>query len=168
MQHTVTAIAAISKERRALGYQNQLLWKIPGDLPRFKALTTGHPIIMGLNTFRSLPNALPNRTNIVMSDTDIQPPTDGEGTILVVHSPEEALEAARSAPGGEEIFIIGGGMVYAAMLPYTDELDLTIVDDEPEADVFFPDYSEFSEIVSSEAHTEGELSFTRVLLRRSN
>ena len=58
-------------------------------------------------------------------------------------------------------------MAYAVMLPYTDELDLTVVDDEPEADVFFPDYSEFSEVVSSENHTEGDLSFTRVLLRRS-
>ena len=163
MQHTVTAIAAISKRNRALGYKNELLWKIPGDLPRFKELTTGRPVIMGLNTFRSLPKALPDRTNIVMSlDTDVT-----LKDALVVHSPEAALETAKKAPGGEHIYIIGGGMAYAVMLPYTDELDLTVVDDEPEADVFFPDYSEFSEVVSSENHTEGDLSVTRVLLRRS-
>lgn len=162
MKNRVIAIAAISKDRRALGNKNELLWKIPGDLPRFKELTTGHPIIMGYNTYRSLPHLLPNRTNIVMTlDSDVTI----EGAV-VVQSPEEALEAAKKAIGSEEIYIIGGGMIYTAMLPYTDELNLTLVDDEPEADVFFPEYSEFSKEISSECHENNGLVYTYTLLQR--
>lgn len=164
MSHTVTAIAAISKERRALGNKNELLWHIPGDLPRFKELTTGHPIIMGYKTFLSLPNPLPNRTNIVMvQEKDVA--IDG---VVIAHSPEEALEVAKEAEGNEKIYVIGGGMVYTAMLPYTDELDLTIVDDEPEADVFFPDYSEFTTVLKTEESIDTEPSFRRVLLSRQS
>lgn len=134
--YTVTAIAAISKDRRALGKNNDLLWKIPGDLPRFKRLTVGHPVIMGDKTFESLPGLLSGRTNIIMS---LEPDFEIDGA-LIAHSPEEALKTAQYAPGSEKIFIIGGGTIYKVMLPYTDELDLTIVDDEPEADVFFPSY----------------------------
>lgn len=162
MKNRVTAIAAISRERRALGNKNELLWNIPGDLPRFKEMTTGHPIIMGYNTFLSLPGVLPNRTNIVMTlEEDVI--IDGA---TVVHSPEEALATANSAPGSEEVYIIGGGMIYSVMLPYTDELNLTLVDDEPEADVFFPEYSEFSKEVSSERHENDGLVYTYTLLQR--
>ena len=162
MNNRVIAIAAISRERRALGNKNELLWKIPGDLPRFKALTTGHPIIMGYNTYLSLPNLLPNRTNIVMT---LEPNIEIKGAV-VVNSAEEALAAAKNSEGNEEIYVIGGGMIYKAMLPFTDELDLTLVDDEPEADVFFPEYSEFTKILSEEIHAESDPHFTRVTLRR--
>lgn len=162
MKNRVIAIAAISRERRALGNKNELLWKIPGDLPRFKEMTKGHPVIMGYNTFLSLPNVLPNRTNIVMV---LEENVVIEG-VIIVHSPEEALEAANSAPGSEEVYIIGGGMIYSAMLPHTDELDLTLVNDEPEADVFFPEYPEFTEVIKEEACIDSEPSFTRILLRR--
>jgi len=162
MKNRVIAIAAIAKGTRGLGFKNNLLWNIPGDLPRFKVKTTGHPIIMGYNTFKSLPRVLPNRTNIVMvSENGIEI----EGA-TVVRSPEEALEVAKKSPGSEEIYIIGGGMIYSVMLPFTDELDLTIVNDNPEADVFFPDYSEFSEVATEEKCEEGDLTFTRTTLRR--
>jgi len=162
MKSKVIAIAAISRTRRALGYKNDLLWRIPSDLARFKKITSGHPVIMGFNTYTSLPHLLPNRTNIVMS---LAPDTAIEGAIVVV-SPEEALKAARSAPGADEVYVIGGGMIYTALLPYTDELNLTIVDDEPNADIFFPDYTAFSEIVSEERREANGLHYTYTILKK--
>ncbi len=163
MTTTIIAIAAISRERRALGKDNDLLWHLPGDLPRFKALTDGHPIIMGANTYASLPKKpLPNRTNIVLTRNANY---TAEGA-LVMHSPEEALAAARAADGSEKVYVIGGAQVYAALLPYTDVLDLTIVDDEPDADVFFPDYSEFSKVHSEEAYEHEGLRYTYTQLSR--
>lgn len=162
-KHEVIAIAAVSRTKRALGYNNELLWHLPGDLPRFKRLTSGHPVIMGSKTYDSLPQKpLPGRTNIVLTHDTRRNSTDAQ----IVHSPEEALAAAQAAPGGDKIFIIGGGQVYEALLPYTDTLNLTIVDDEPAADVFFPDYREFSEVVSEEPYEHNGLSYTYTLLKR--
>src|SRR3989344_8274265 len=100
----VSIIAALGEHTRAIGKQGALLWKIPGDLPRFKTLTTGHPIIMGQKTFESIGKVLPNRTNIVISHL---PNFKIEGAI-VVGSPDEALEKA-SELDEDEIFIVGGG-----------------------------------------------------------
>ncbi|PCI89769.1 diacylglycerol kinase [Candidatus Kaiserbacteria bacterium] len=162
MKNRVISIAAISRIRRALGNKNELLWKIPGDLPRFKALTTGHPIIMGYKTYLSLPGLLPNRTNIIMSLEDVVI----EGAI-VVNTPEKALEAANKSTGSEKIYIIGGGMIYAALLPYTTELDLTLVDDEPEADVFFPEYTEFTPTHSEAPEVFDGITYTRTTFTRT-
>ena len=143
----ISLIAAISRERRALGFQNKLLWKIEGDLPRFKKLTTGRPIIMGRKTYESIGRPLPNRTNIVISRSNHIAPTEG---IFWVNSIENALvkakevEEVRPDDIEREIFVIGGGQIYNEAIKYADRLYLTLVDDEPEADTFFPDYSEFT------------------------
>ena len=131
----ITIIAAVAKNR-AIGFKNKLIYWLPNDLKRFKALTTGHTIIMGRNTFLSLPKgALPNRRNIVLSRSakafegcDVYP------------SLEAALE--HCAPD-DDIYIIGGASVYRQALPLADRLCLTEIDDTPaEADTFFPSYED--------------------------
>jgi dihydrofolate reductase len=144
----INIIAAVAKNR-AIGYQNKLIYWLPNDLKRFKALTTGHTIIMGRNTFLSLPKgALPNRRNIVLSRTQTAFP--GCDTYA---SLKEALQHCQA---DEDIYIIGGASVYRQALAVADRLCLTEVDDVPaEADTFFPDYSEWRE-VSREEHPVDE------------
>ena len=131
----ISIIAAVAKNR-AIGYQNKLIYWLPNDMKRFKALTTGHTIIMGRNTFLSLPKgALPNRRNIVLSRSAKTFPSCD-----VYPSLEEAL--AHCAPE-EDIYIIGGASVYKQALAVADRLCLTEIDDTPaEADTFFPPYND--------------------------
>ncbi|MBQ9652346.1 MAG: dihydrofolate reductase [Prevotella sp.] len=134
----ITIIAAVAKNR-AIGYKNKLLYWLPNDLKRFKALTTGHTIIMGRRTFESLPKgALPNRRNVVLSrSAQIFPGCDCYSSL------DEALEHCRA---DEDIYIIGGSSVYEQALPIADRLCLTEIADTPaDADAFFPDYREWKE-----------------------
>lgn len=145
---TISIIAAVAKNR-AIGFENKLIYWLPNDLKRFKALTTGHTIIMGRNTFLSLPKgALPNRRNIVLSRTQKEFP--GCDTYASLN------EALRHCQEDEDIYIIGGASVYRQALPVADRLCLTEIDDTPEkADTFFPDYSGWHE-VSREEHEPDE------------
>ena len=141
----ISIIAAVAKNR-AIGYQNKLIYWLPNDLKRFKALTTGHTIIMGRNTFLSLPKgALPNRRNIVLSrSSKIFPGCD------VYPSLEEALAHCAK---DEDIYIIGGASVYKQALAVADRLCLTEIDDTPaEADTFFPSYEDDWQEESREDH----------------
>lgn len=157
----VSVIAVLSKESRAVGIKNGLLWKIKGDLPRFKELTTGHPIIMGRKTYESIGRPLPDRVNIVITrNPDYHP----EG-VLVVSSLEEALDLAKQKES-EEIFVIGGGEIWKMAMPFIDRLYLTVVDDEPIADVFFPEYSQFKKEISREEHLEHHPPFTYITLEK--
>ena len=138
---SITIISAIA-ENNAIGLDGKLLYWLPADLKRFKALTTGHTIIMGRKTFESLPKgALPNRRNIVLSRSKQDFP--GAETFA---SLDEALAACnlplKGAGGSEEVYIIGGASVYAEALPIADRLCLTEVHDTPkEADAFFPAFN---------------------------
>ena len=146
----ISIIAAVAKNR-AIGFQNKLIYWLPNDLKRFKALTTGHTIIMGRNTFLSLPKgALPNRRNIVLSrSTKAFPGCD------VYPSLEDALALAQCRQD-EDIYIIGGASVYQQALPLADRLCLTEIDDTPaEADTFFPSYDDWQE-VNRESHDTDE------------
>ena len=144
----ISIIAAVAKDR-AIGFENKLIYWLPNDLKRFKALTTGHTIVMGRNTFLSLPKgALPNRRNIVLSRSQKEFPGCETYSSL-----KEALQ--HCAPD-EEIYIIGGASVYKQALPIADRLCLTEIDDTPEqADTFFPPYDEWREI-SREEHEKDE------------
>ena len=136
----LTMIAAAA-ENNALGKDNDLIWHISEDLKRFKRLTSGHAIIMGRKTFESMPKALPNRTNIVLTNKkDYQP----EGA-TVVHSLEDALALVKD---DSQPFIIGGGEIYRLFMPYCDRIELTRVHQNFEADVFFPeiDLNQWKEI----------------------
>ena len=141
----INIIAAVAKDR-AIGFQNKLIYWLPNDLKRFKSLTTGHTIIMGRNTFLSLPKgALPNRRNIVLSRTV----TDFPGCD-VYPSLEEALAHCTK---DEDVYIIGGASVYTQALSLADRLCLTEVDDTPkEADTFFPEYKADWREVAREDH----------------
>jgi dihydrofolate reductase len=144
----INIIAAVAKNR-AIGFENKLIYWLPNDLKRFKALTTGHTIIMGRNTYLSLPKgALPNRRNVVLSTTvselpgcDVYPTLDA---------------ALKSCSPDEDIYIIGGARVYEQAISMADRLCLTEVDDTPaQADAFFPDYSDW-QVVNKETHPKDE------------
>ena len=130
----ITIIAAIA-ENNAIGLNGKLLYWLPADLKRFKALTTGHTIIMGRKTFESLPKgALPNRRNIVL--------TRSKQTFEGAEAFPSLAKALASCSLEEDIYIIGGASVYAEALPLADRLCLTEVHDTPqEADAFFPDFN---------------------------
>lgn len=145
----ITIIAAVAKNR-AIGLKNKLLYWLPNDLKRFKALTTGHTIIMGRKTFESLPNgALPNRRNVVLSREERE-----EKGVEWYGSLDEALQHCRA---DEDIYIIGGASVYEQAMAIADRLCLTEINDTPaEADAFFPDYSTGWKEVKREAHPKDE------------
>lgn len=130
--NNISIIVAIA-ENGAIGKDNKLLWHISEDLKRFKKLTTGHTLIMGRNTFLSLPNgALPNRRHIVISDK----PGESFDGCEMAGSIEESVQMAGVA---DECFVIGGGMVYKQFLPIVGKLYLTQVHASFEADTFFPE-----------------------------
>ncbi len=128
----ISIIAAVDRNM-AIGYQNKLLFWLPNDLKRFKALTTGHTIVMGRKTFESLPKgALPNRRNIVLSSQS-QASFPGAETL---RSLEEAL---KTCPPETHVYIIGGASVYKQAFALADELCLTEIDAQaPQADAYFP------------------------------
>ncbi len=144
----ITLLAAVARNR-AIGFENKLIYWLPNDLKRFRQLTTGHTILMGRRTFESLPKgALPNRRNCVLSTTVSQLPG-----CECFRSWEEFLNSCQP---DEDIYIIGGATLYNALLPVADRLCLTEVNDVPEqADAFFPDYSDWTE-VAREEHTADE------------
>lgn len=132
----VAVIVAMGLDR-AIGRRGDMPWHIPADLKRFKALTMGHPVIMGRRTWLSLPKgALPGRRNIVVT-TDRALSLEGAET---ASSPEEALAMCARGPMP---FVIGGGRLYESMMPFATRLYLTVVDAEfPDADTWFPEFRE--------------------------
>jgi dihydrofolate reductase len=132
----VLKILVAFDENRVIGKNNALIWHLPADLKRFKALTTGHVIIMGRKTFESIGKPLPNRTTIVISrQTNLQI----EGVILA-HSVEEAILKAKSITR-DDIFIVGGAEIYTLSLPLVDQVLVTQLHDIFEGDAFFPEIS---------------------------
>lgn len=148
--HKLALIAAIARNN-AIGFENKLIYWLPNDLKRFKELTTEHTIIMGSNTFRSLPKgALPNRRNIVLSRKE-----SGFPGCETFSSLEEALANCNET---ELVYVIGGEMLYRTALPLADILCLTEVDDTPqEADAFFPEFSRNEwEVIEKEEYMTDE------------
>jgi dihydrofolate reductase len=157
------SIIAVIGKNRELGRHNQLIFKIPDDLQHFRQVTSGHPVIMGRKTFLSLPHVLPNRTNIIISQNLNYQVEKG----IVVHSLSEAVKVGNKSPGGEEIFVIGGGQIYQEAINQADRLYLTLVESEAkDADTFFPDYSFFQKIISSEPHFDGTYHFKYLVLEK--
>ena len=156
----VSIIAAIGTGR-SLGKSNDLLWRIPDDLKRFKTLTTGHPLVMGRKTFDSIGKPLPNRTSIVVTrDTSWQ----HEG-VVVAQSIEEALEKAKAIH--PDVFVIGGGQIYEQALPFIDRLCLTLIDATKEADIYFPEYEDtFTKVTFHEDREHEGLKYKWVNLER--
>ena len=141
----ITIIVAIARNN-AIGRNNDLLWHLPADLKRFKLITSGHCVLMGKRTWESLPvKPLPGRKNVVLTDD----PDDCFDCSFTARSIEQALEECRDC---EEVFVIGGGMVYNQFMELADRLLITVVDKDYEADTFFP---EIDTAVWEQAEVEG-------------
>ncbi|TAK77054.1 MAG: dihydrofolate reductase [Gammaproteobacteria bacterium] len=125
----LSAIVAMG-ENRVIGKNNQLPWRLPADLRHFKAITTGHPIIMGRKTYESIGRPLPNRLNIIVTRNRA---FEAPGCVVVT-SMAEAVQQA----DGEEAFIIGGAEVYQQAMPLVQRLYLTVVHHVFEGDAYFP------------------------------
>jgi len=160
----ITIIVATDRNN-GIGYRNNLLAHLPGDLQRFKKITMGHCLIMGKKTWESLPvRPLAGRQNIVLTDNEL----DCFDCAATARSIDEALALCEP---GREIFIIGGGSVYRQFMPLADRLMVTHIHGEFPADTFFPEIDPNEWYVSEkEAYMAGDpgtISFTyKTYLRR--
>ena len=144
----ISIIVAIS-ENYAIGKKGDLLCHMPADLKHFKQITTGKTVMMGERTFLSLPkHPLPNRRNIVL--TDVQGKTfEGAEVAYSIEDLRLKIEDLQ-----EEVFVIGGGMVYRQMMPLADKLYITHIHHSWEdADTFFPEIKDSEwKLLSAEKH----------------
>ncbi len=143
------AVIAALGHHRAIGRDGKLPWHIPEDMKRFRRLTTGHAVLMGRRTWESLGRPLPGRRNVVLSSSPV-PGIESYASI------EESLRALETA---EKVFVIGGGNVYGQLIERADELYLTLVDRDVEADAFFPPYEHLLGTVFREAAREHHPEF---------
>ena len=126
----VSAIVAMS-ENRVIGKQNQLPWHLPADLQHFKKVTMGKPILMGRKTYQSIGRPLPGRCNVIIThDTAFKAPG-----CIVANSIDTALA---SVAYSDEVFVIGGALLYQHMLPHIQRIYLTIIHHEFAGDAYFP------------------------------
>ena len=160
----IVLIAGVA-EGNVIGVKNDLPWNLPQDLKRFKDLTTGHPVIVGKNTFDSIKmrigKPLPNRINIVISQ-DYFEPQNGE---FVFTKLDEGVNKAKEF--GKDIFVIGGASIYKQMMPLADRLEITHVHKKYEGDAFFPEIDgDIWEEAAREDKSEGELRYSFVTYKR--
>lgn len=155
----IILIAAIGKNRE-LGKENNLIWHLKEDLKFFKENTMGHIIVMGYNTYESLPNLLPGRRHIILTHRDLSI----EGA-EVFHNLDELLTYLHNLD--EDIYIIGGASIYQQFMPYAQELLLTEINAEcNEADVYFPEWNneDFTKEIIKEV--DGEIPYSHIRYRR--
>ncbi len=148
-------IVAAVAENGVIGQDDDIPWHYPEDLKHFREVTMGHPVVMGSNTYRSLPDdyrPLPGRTNIVLTRSEM----DADESVRLANSLDEAWRIARKLD--DQVYIIGGASVYAQTIEDADRMILTEVHEEPEGDTYFPDWNrENWEEVDRDGR--GELSF---------
>jgi len=149
------SIIVAQAENRAIGLDGDMPWHLSGDLKRFKALTMGHPVVMGRRTWESLPKRpLVGRRNIVFTQNPDYVAEEAE----VVHSVNGLFKVLEDVDGqtvdhNDEVFVIGGGRIYNMLMPFAQRLYVTWVHKEfPEADTYFPviDLSEFTKVNETE------------------
>ena len=133
MDKTITLIAALGRNR-AIGLDGRMPWHLPAELQHFKRTTMGKALVMGRKTWQAIGRALPGRQNIVISRN----PDFTAAGIEVAATLERALEIARS----EEVMVIGGGQLYELAMPLAQRMVLTLIDIEPEADTWFPEWDD--------------------------
>lgn len=144
----LSAIVAISNNN-VIGKDNELPWYLPADLQYFKRITINHPVIMGRKSFEAIGQPLPKRTNIVLT----KDPYYLASNILVAHSIEEALALAYDTDT-EEVFIIGGAIIYEHYLPMLDRLYITEIHADFDGDTFFPEWDRNQwKLISEEHHS---------------
>ena len=157
----ISIIAAVG-ENNELGKNNDLIWHLPNDLKFFKTVTTGKTVLMGRNTFWSLPKVLPNRTNIVITDMEEEYPKE----VIIYNSIAAFLEDYKKID--EEIFIIGGASIYKQFIDLAEKIYLTEIEDKcEEAEVFFPqfDKEQYEKEIIGENEDNG-ISYKHVLYKR--
>ena len=132
----VSIIAAVDR-RMAIGFQNKLLFWLPNDLKRFKALTTGNTIIMGRKTFESLGRVLPNRKHIILCN-DMEMDIDNENVEIL----DDISKLDKYINSDEENFVIGGATIYKLLMPYVNKLYITKINEDFVGDVYFPEIKE--------------------------
>ncbi len=160
---SIISIICVLSKNRAIGKGNKLLWHIPQDLQHFKKITIGHPVIMGRKTFESIGQVLPQRTNIIVT----RDKTYRQDKCLITHSLEEAIKKGKEIDS-KELFVIGGGSIYAQTIDLADKLYLTIVDEFVEdADTFFPEYNQFNKVVKEEHFETDNFKYKFVELLKS-
>ncbi len=130
------SIIVAKAENNVIGKNNELIWHIPEDLKRFKELTTGHVIIMGRKTFESLGRVLPNRKHVIL--TQNRNYKIEESNVEIVYSVEELK---KYIDNDEENFVIGGGMIYQLLLPFTQKMYITEIHKNYDGDTTFPEFS---------------------------
>lgn len=154
-------IGAIGKNRE-LGKDNKLIWYIPDDLKFFKEKTINHTIVMGYNTFLSLPKLLKDRKHIVLTSKNIKLPDE----VIIFHDKESVLNYAKEKD--EDIFIIGGASIYKQFIDDADKMYLTEIDAiDDNADVYFPEFNKNnwnSEILKEKEYEN--ISYKHVLYKR--
>lgn len=156
----ISLIAAIGKHRE-LGFNNDLIWKIPQDIKHFKDITSHHTVIMGQKTYESIGRPLPDRRNIILTRDRKYDVEDAE----VCFSIEEALNLVKDE---EEVFIVGGASVYKQTIKFTDKLYLTMIDTTSEADTFFPEYNDFKVVEESSVKNYQNIYYRFVVLERND
>ena len=144
----VSIIVAMGRNR-AIGKDNQLMWHLPADLKHFKQVTMSKPVIMGRKTFESIGKLLPGRTNVVVTR---QAGYTAPGC-LVAGSLEEALGLVEREP---EVFIAGGGEIYRQAIPVTDRMYITIIEQDFDADTFFPEFNAGEWVIAEERRHEAD------------
>ncbi|MDD5527806.1 MAG: dihydrofolate reductase [Patescibacteria group bacterium] len=149
----ISMICAIGRNRE-IGNKNSLLWNIKGDMKHFVQATRGKTVVMGETTYHSLfIKPLPGRHNIVLTiNKDLIAPG-----CEISFDLQAVAEKYQNSP--KEVFIIGGASIYKQFIPYASKLYLTLVDDAPAADTFFPDYSDFKIISESETQEENGIKY---------
>ena len=155
----ISIIAAVGKNN-ALGRGNDLIWHIKEDLKNFKDLTMGKYIVMGKNTYKSLPRHLEGRKYIVLSSS-----LDNIDDGMLFKDFNKLLEFVKNLD--EEIMIIGGASIYKLFLPYANKLYLTEIDSEEQADVYFPEFNkdDYTRSVVSNSEVNG-LKYSFVIYER--
>lgn len=143
----IILIAALGKNNE-LGKDNKLLWNLPNDLKFFKEITLNKTVVMGYNTYLSLPRLLPNRKNVVLYEKDLK-------DVITYHSKEELLNSLK-----EDLYIIGGANVYKQFIDDASVIYLTEIDDSKDADVYFPKFNKnnFQKIFLKE-NSDGKVKY---------
>ncbi|MCP2264654.1 dihydrofolate reductase [Promicromonospora thailandica] len=156
--------------RPVIGAGGDIPWRVPEDFAHFKGVTAGHPVVMGRLTWESLPRRpLPGRTNIVVSSRGAQGVPDADGDVVPVTTLGEALAVAADAPGGEEIWVMGGAQIYDETLPIADVLEVSEINTEVEGDAFAPEIGPEWTVVSTTGWTTSRsgLRFRHLTYHRS-
>jgi len=163
MDKTLTLIAAMGKNR-AIGLEGRMPWHLPAELQHFKKATMGKSIVMGRKTWQAIGRPLPGRQNIVISRN---PGFHAEGVDLAA-----SLEDAAAMSNSDEVMIIGGGQLYALALPLAQRMVLTLIDIEPEADTWFPEWDDKEWSQTSEDHfpigDDNKLAYRIIELSRAS